>query len=133
MAVIQKMQEATIRPWMGIYLRILAVIVALGGWVHLANILGLSGRPWLETPLTFQILDVVLLVLDLTMAIGLWKRKAWSVILLLVVLFVFQFIPYTLFLDYFARTVEDRQTILGLLGTETLLVAIMAALYHFKK
>ena len=133
MTVFTSMQAATSLPWMGLYLRILAVIVLLGASVHVGNIVGLNGGPWLEKSLTIQILDVVLLILNIVLAFGLWHRQAWSVFALLGVLLLFQFIPYTLFIDYFATTAEERQTIIGLLGIEGLMVAILVVLYIVKK
>ncbi|NEP84344.1 MAG: hypothetical protein F6K39_43270, partial [Okeania sp. SIO3B3] len=45
--------------WMKIYLRILALIFTYSGLIHITNIIGLDQQPWLETPLTWQVGDII--------------------------------------------------------------------------
>ncbi|NEQ79904.1 MAG: hypothetical protein F6K26_06450 [Moorea sp. SIO2I5] len=124
--------QATERPWMSIYLRILAFIFAYGAIVHFSNIAGFGEMPWLETPLTWRIGDVFYGILDTAAVIGLWQRQVWGIGLCLVGI-LSQFIIYTVFIDYFAATPEQRQTIYGLLGTEAILVLILTTLLLLKK
>ena len=42
---------------------------------------------------------------------------------------MFQFIPYTIFVDHFAKNDEDRKTLRGLLGTHAILISILALLF----
>lgn len=48
-----------------------AAFYAYGAFVHVANILGWNGFDWVTAPLKWQVLDIVYLVLDLLVAIGL--------------------------------------------------------------
>jgi hypothetical protein len=50
---------------------IIAAFYAYGALVHVMNMLGLSGFDWLSAPLKWQVLDVVYLVLDVIVALGL--------------------------------------------------------------
>ena len=54
-----------------VILWIVSLFYAYGAFVHVANIAGLNGFDWLSAPLKWQILDVVYLVLDIVVAIGL--------------------------------------------------------------
>ncbi|WP_293073048.1 hypothetical protein, partial [Moorena sp. SIO4A5] len=71
--------QATERPWMSIYLRILAFVFAYGAIVHFGNIAGFGEMPWLETPLTWRIGDVFYGILDTVAVIGLGARKVWGI------------------------------------------------------
>ncbi|MEL7054086.1 MAG: hypothetical protein AAFV85_03045 [Cyanobacteria bacterium J06634_6] len=51
----------------------------IGATVHISNIAGLSGTPWLATPLLWRCMDIALLVFDLVAAVSLWKGLGWSV------------------------------------------------------
>lgn len=44
------LRKACARPWMGYYLRFLAVVMVLSSLVHFGNMAGLGEKPWLETP-----------------------------------------------------------------------------------
>ena len=121
-----------IRPWMSIYLRVLAFAFAYGAIVHFANMAGFGEKPWLETPLIWRIGDVFYAILDTITVIGLWQGKVWGIACFLIGI-LSQFILYTVFIDYFASTLEQRQTIYGLLGTEAILVLIFFVLFLFKK
>lgn len=120
------------RPWMSVYLRFLALIFAYGALAHLANIAGLGEKPWLETPLSWRIGDVCYAILDIAAVIGLWQHKIWGIGCFLVAV-TSQLIIYTLFINEFASTAEQRQTIYSLLGTEVILVLIFAVLLLLKK
>jgi len=129
--MINHLIEATKNPWIGIYLKILALIFTYSCLVHVANIAGFGEKPWLETPLTWQIGDVVYGILDFAVVIGLWQGKAWGIVCFLVAI-LSQFFIYTVFLDAFTLTPEHRQTIYSLLGTEAILLLVFVALLMFK-
>ena len=61
-------------------LAIVSVFYAYGALVHVLNILGLSGFDWSSAPLKWQVLDVVYLLLDLTVCIGLFRRLTISIL-----------------------------------------------------
>ena len=111
----------------------MAIALLYGAVVHIGNMLGLTGTPWLSTPLLWRIMDGVLLVFNGVAAIGLWRRCAWSVWLVFGGILLLQFVPYTLLRAQFVLQPEDAQTLNGLLGTEALLLAIFALLLWLKK
>ncbi len=126
------LKQVTEHSWMAIYLRILAIIMAYGALVHLSNLMGFGEMPWGEMPLTWRIGDIAYGLLDTVTAIALWKRSVWGVFCFLTAI-ASQFLIYTVFIDYFAFTVEQRQTIYGLLGTELILLLIFFLLLVTKK
>ena len=126
------LQQASVQPWMGIYLKILSLISAYAALIHLANIAGLGEKPWLETPLTWRIGDIIYGTLDIVCWLGLWQQKIWAIIAWLMGI-LSQLVIYTLFINYFAFTIEQRQTINGLLGTEAILLSIFFSLLVLKK
>ncbi len=126
------LKQVTEHSWMAIYLRILAIIMAYGALVHLSNLMGFGEMPWGEMPLTWRIGDIAYGLLDTVTAIGLWKRSVWGVFCFLTAI-ASQFLIYTVFIDYLAFTVEQRQTIYGLLGTELILLLIFFLLLVTKK
>ena len=121
------------QPWTGIYAKFLALVLLYGATVHIGNMAGLTGTPWLETPLLWRGMDVALLSFDVITAIALWRGFAWSVWLLFGGLFLLQLLPYTLFRSAFILKPEDAQILNGLLGTEALLLGILGLLLWLKK
>ncbi|MGD1806485.1 hypothetical protein ACP6PL_13750 [Dapis sp. BLCC M126] len=118
--------------WMGRYLKILAFVFIYSGLIHIANIVSLGEKTWLETPQTWQIGDIVYGILDLAAVIGLWQGKAWVIICFLVGI-ISRFVIYTVFIDYFPFTQQQRETIYGLLGTEVILLSVFVVLLLWKK
>lgn len=130
--MLEFLAQAATKPWMGIYLRVLAVVLGYGAIVHIANIAGFGERPWLEGPLSWRIGDLVYGPLNIVAAICLWMRSPWGILLFLVAVGS-QFVIYTVFLEHFAFTPEHRRTIYGLLGTEAVLVAGFLILLLLKR
>lgn len=130
--MLENLRQTTENSWMAIYLRILAVIFAYGASVHVANLMGWGEMPWSEMPITWRVGDIVYGLLDIVTAIGLWQRTAWGVLCFLGAI-ASQFLIYTVFIDYFAFTSEQRQTIYGLLGTELILLLVFFVLFFSKK
>lgn len=126
------LEQVSERPWMGIYLRILTLLIAYGALVHVANLAGFGEMPWGEMPLTWKVGDIVYGIWDIAIVVGLWQKAVWGIICLLGAIFS-QFIIYTVFIDYFAFTAPQRETVYGLLGTEAILVLVFLALLIFKK
>ena len=133
MNLLNSIKDASDQTFTPIYLRLLACVLLYGGFVHLGNILGWSGTPWLETPLLWRILDILLLVFNFGVAIALFFKVPIAVIILVVGLILFQFIPYTFFRTYLIAQPEDAATLNGLLGTEGLLLLVLFLLIYFKK
>ena len=130
--MLTKYTSITINPWLKIYLKFLAIIFTYSTIVHVTNILGFGEAPWLETPLTWRIGDVVYCVWDLLTAIGLWSLTIWGITSFLLAI-LSQFVIYTLFIDYFAFNPEQQATIDSLLATEAILIVIFLLLIMSKK
>ncbi|MGD1861909.1 MAG: hypothetical protein ACFB0E_18295 [Leptolyngbyaceae cyanobacterium] len=133
MSILNTINTALQQPWTARYAKFLAIILAYGATVHVGNMLGLSGTPWLETPLLWRALDIMLLVFNGVTAVALWQGWSWSVGLLFSGLALLQFVPYIFLRSHFILKPEDAQTLNGLLGTEALLLLIFASLLWFKK
>ena len=114
--------EATQAKWTGIYLRILACILFYGAAVHIGNLLGLGDRPWRSTPLLWRCMDVTLLVFDVIVGVGLWRKAVWAAIAFILGILLLQILPYTLLRQQFIQTPADAQTLNGLICTEALLI-----------
>ena len=78
-------------------------------------------------------MDVMLMVFDVVVAIGLWRGFPWSVWLVFSGILLLQFVPYTLLRSQFVLKPEDAQTLNGLLGTEASLLGIFALLLWLRK
>ncbi|MDJ1176217.1 hypothetical protein [Roseofilum capinflatum] len=120
-------------PWTAGYAKFLALVLLYGATVHIGNIVGLTGTPWLSTPLLWRGMDVALLIFNIVGAIALWRGLAWSVFLIFGGIILLQFVPYTIWRSQFILQPEDTQTLNGLLATEALLLAIFALLLWLKK
>ena len=119
--------------WTRYYAKFLALVLLYGATVHIGNMLGWTGKPWLETPALWRVMDSVLLVFNSVTAIALWRGVGWSVPLTFGGIILLQFIPYTLGRSHFITGPEDIQILNGLLATEALLLAIFALLLWQKK
>ena len=117
---------------MGVYLRLLAIVLGYGAIVHIANMAGFGERPWLEGPLAWRIGDLVYAPLNIFAAVGLWLQTHWGIALFFVAVGS-QFVIYTVFIDAFAFTEAHRRTIYGLLGTEALLVLGFLLVWALKR
>ena len=78
-------------------------------------------------------MDVVLLVFDVVVAIGLWVKKPWAIVAVFLGIMLLQWIPYTVFRRHFIQSLADPGTLNGLIGTEVLLLAILGVLLFAKK
>jgi len=130
---LESFQIALQQRFTGIYSKVVALVLLYGATVHISNIAGLTGTPWMSTPLLWRGLDIVLLIFDIVSAIALWQGLAWSVLLVFSGIILFQFVPYTLFRSQFILKPEDAHILNGLLGTEALLLGVFALLLLLRK
>ncbi len=121
-------------PWIATgILWIIAAFYAFGALVHVANIAGMSGYVWTEAPAKWQVLDIIYLVLDLIVAVGLvlgW-RTGYAAFF---VAALSQIALYTVFRTWivdvpeeFARTPEEIRSLDGLVifhGVTVVLVCL---------
>ena len=121
------------QPWTAVYLKIIAIALLYGATVHVGNIFGLTGIPWLNTPLIWRSLDLILLIFDIVTAIALWRALAWSVWLLFGGIFLLQILPYTVLRSHFITKPEDAGVLNSLLGTEVLFLSILVLLLWLRK
>lgn len=127
------LNSALQNPWTAAYAKLIALVLLYGATVHIGNMAGLTGTPWLETPLLWRSMDVALLIFDVTAAIALWRGLTWSIGWVFGGILLLQFVPYTLFRSQFVLKPEDAQVLNGLLGTEALLLGIFALLLWLRK
>ncbi len=121
------------QPWTAIYTKVVAIALLYGATVHVSNIFGLTGTSWLDTPLLWRSLDIILLIFDIVTAIALWRRLAWSIWLLFGGILLLQILPYTLLRSHFILKPEDTQVLNSLLGTEILLLGVLVLLLWLRK
>lgn len=133
LSINQFLSFAIKQPWTAIYTKIIAIALFYGATVHISNMLGLTGTPWLITPLLWRSLDILLLIFNLVTAIALWRGFAWSIWLLFGGITLLQIIPYTIWRAHFVFKPEDGDVLNGLLGTEILFLSILFLLLWFKK
>ncbi len=95
------LEESFPQYWTGIFLRFLSICLIYGALVHCSNILSLGDVSWLETPLLWRVMDIILLIFDVIIAIGLWFYSFSGMIAFFVGIILLQIIPYTLFSQYF--------------------------------
>ncbi len=131
--MMKTLNNSVSRTWTIIYLRLLAFILLYGGLIHVGNILGFGEIPWQETPIHWQIMDIVLLIFDLTTSIGLWFKKTEAIIAFLMGIMLLQIVPYTIFRQYFITVPQDNVTLNGLIITELILIIILVTLIVLKK
>ena len=127
------LHSALQQPGTAIYIKVIAIALFYGATVHVGNILGLTGTPWLATPLLWRVLDITLLIFDIVTVIALWRGVAWSIWLLFGGILLLQILPYTLLRSHFILKPEDTLMLNGLLGTEVLLLSILILLLWLKK
>ncbi len=120
--------ETTQKPWMGIYLRILALFFLYGAIVHYGNLLGFGEMPWREAPLSWQIGDIVYAIIDTLAVIGLWNKTAWGIGFFLVAA-ISQLILYLGFPDLFAFTPEQKQALWSLIIFHIITISIFFGLF----
>lgn len=116
------------QTWTALYAKLMAMVLLYGAIVHIGNMAGLTGTPWLSTPLLWRSLDIALLIFNVVAAIALWWGLSWSVPLVFSGIFLLQVVPYTLLRSHFILKPEDAQTLNSLLITEILLLAVFAVL-----
>jgi len=126
------MFESLQRPWMGFFLRVMAVLYAMGGLVHVSNILGFGGSPWFDSPLSWRVADVAYAFLDTGAAIGLWFRKPWGVGCFALGA-ASQLVLYGFFPHHFAFTEEHRQGLRSMLAFHGVTLAALLGLLVAKK
>ena len=127
------------QPWTAIYTKVIAIALLYGATVHVGNILGLTGTPWLATPLLWRSLDMMLSIFDVVTALALWRGMAWSIWLLFSGIFLLQILyPVAIslrhdFVTHFILKPEDTQVLNSLLGTEILLLGVLVLLLWLRK
>ncbi|MDJ0579813.1 hypothetical protein [Crocosphaera sp.] len=127
------LEESFPQYWTGIFLRFLSICLVYGALVHCSNILSLGDVSWLETPLLWRVMDIILLIFDVIIAISLWFHSFSGIITFFFCIILLQIIPYTLFRQYFITKPEDIETLNGLVGTEIVLMTMLIMLIVAKK
>ncbi len=89
------------KPLLRWYLLLIAAFYAYGAAVHVANMASLTGFDWLAAPRLWQVLDVVYLLLDVVVVVGVILKRPFGLIAF-VVAAVSQIVLYTAFRDHVA-------------------------------
>ena len=106
---------------------LVGALYAFGAVVHVGNILGLAGRPWSATPLLWRTFDVVFLVLDASVAIGVAISSGVAVAAF-VLAAILQIVLYAGFAEHFSHTPEQAAAIRQLLFLNGALLATFVLL-----
>jgi hypothetical protein len=110
-----------------VYLWLLAGLFAFGAYVHLSNIFGFRGQKWRDWPLHWQIADIVLLVLDVTVIAGAVLRHGIAVFAFLVTaglqMVLYGFVPHR-----FAETPAQAKALRSIIYLDVALLAVFAGL-----
>jgi len=133
MRILDAIRKSIGDRWTGVFLRILAVLLFMGAGSHLASISGAYGVPWISRPIQFQIADPVLLLFDLVVGLGLWRKRFWAVIAWISGVILLQFIPILFFWDAFATDAVQRRSLQGLLVSNALFLGVFAVLVLRKR
>jgi hypothetical protein len=131
--ILEILEQAPKQTWTGIYVRILACILIYGAVMHVGNIAGWSGTRWVDTPVLWRVMDVVLLAFNIVVAIALWFRLPWSLVAFIIGIIALQLIPYTIFRSHFIETPSQAQALNGLIATHLILLAVLAGLILLRR
>lgn len=126
-------QMALSQKWASLYVRFLAVLLTYGALMHVGNIVGWTGRPWMAIPVPWRVMDIVLLLFNAIVVIGLWVRVPWAVVAFVLGIIALQIIPYTVFRPYSAETPEHVKAINRLVVTMVVLLAALVGLVAAKR
>lgn len=107
---------------------LLACLLLFVSHVHIANLLGWNGRPWVDFPFLWKVMDVLLLVFEVVVAIGLIYRKTMAVLAFFAGILLLQVIPFTVFRSHFVTKPADENMLNSLLGTEICLMLVLLVL-----
>lgn len=112
---------------------VIAAFYAYGALVHVLNMLCLTGFDWATAPRKWQVLDVVYLVIDLVVVVGLLARPAVGIAAFYGAA-VSQIVLYTLLRDWvldvpepFRRSAEDIAYLDGLVVFHLVTCVCMSA------
>ena len=120
-------------PRVAIYLKVVAVLMLLSALSHFGSIIGIIGGSWVAKPWLFRIADLLLLPISLVMAWGLWRTMFWAVVAWLVVVVLFQAVPFLLFGEFFASGPSERTMHYGQVGFHAIMLGILLVLLPRKK
>lgn len=110
-------------PWMGIYLRVLAIAYLAGSVVHFASLLGYGVLALEEMTLADKAAAFFYAQWGAFTALGLWKRRPWG-ILLFFIASISQVMLYWGFPELFSSTDEQRLLLQGMINFHISTLAI---------
>ncbi|MDA0989968.1 MAG: hypothetical protein O3A51_04370 [Verrucomicrobia bacterium] len=129
-AWLYQLEVATRRPWMGLYMQILAGALVLGAVIRVANFLGWTGRAWKHSAAIWRFMDCVVLIFNSCMAYALWTHQRWSLAAFVGGAIGLQIVPYLLFRKQLIDQPEDEAMLKGLIGTTVVLLGVLFVLLH---
>lgn len=107
---------------------LLACLLLFAAHVHIANMLGWNGRPWMQFPFLWKLMDVFLLAFEVSVAMGLIFRKSMAVLAFFAGMLVLQIIPFTIFRSHFVTKPADENMLNSLLTVEICLMLVLLIL-----
>ena len=87
----------------------------------------------MDTPLQWQVMDILLLLFDLVVAVGVWLKKPCAAVAFPLGLWRLQFLPYTVWQSQFVQTPADTEVSNGLLGTKAIAIALLVLAVGLKR
>ncbi|ACK69233.1 hypothetical protein PCC7424_0777 [Gloeothece citriformis PCC 7424] len=105
--------ESTHKPWMAVYLKILALFYLYGAAVHCANVFGFGELAWVDMPFSWKFGDISYGILDILAFIGLWLKSRWGLGIFGLIV-ISQLVLYVGFPQWFVLDREDQQDLWNL-------------------
>lgn len=130
--MVNQIIESSHKPWMGVYLKILALLYLYGAAVHCANIFGFGEMAWPEMPLSWKIGNISYGILSLIAFVGLWIKSRWGIASFLLIV-VSQLVLYIGFPKWFILDQEDQQDLSILVIFNLVSLIIFVGLVLFSK
>ncbi|MDX1468675.1 MAG: hypothetical protein R3258_04990 [Acidimicrobiia bacterium] len=110
-----------------VFRRFVAVFYAYGALVHAANLVGLGPPVPGDRVAVFTVLDVIFLVVDSAIVIGLWTGRNWGLVLFFLAAGS-QMVMYVGFDGYFAFDEASRNSITQLIVFHLVSATVMFSL-----
>jgi hypothetical protein len=133
MKFVKWVRYGIVYPRVAIYLKVVAVLMLLSALSHFGSIIGIIGGSWVTKPWLIRIADLLLLPICLFTAWGLWSTKFWGVVAWLVVVVLFQAIPFLFFGEFFASSPNEKIMHFGQVGFHIIMLGLLLMLLPRKK
>jgi len=124
---LQALLKAGEPPWMGMYLRVLAVVYLAASGLNFANLLGYGVLPLEEITAAGKTSNIIFSQVFAVSAVGLWTRRGWGIILFFLTA-ISQLVLYWGYPELIATSDEHLQTLQGVINFHISTLAIFVIL-----